>query len=687
MARNIFLAMASKSALTKLKTLTESIREHDYNYYVLDQPTISDREYDRLYSELLKLEEDHPELKSESSPTMRIGWTPLDKFIKTPHREPMLSLQNSYSPEDILSFDEKLKRFLKSEDPIEYFAQVKLDGLAVELVYEDGTLTKAITRGDGNIGEDVTQNIKTIRSIPLTLRGKVLPKLLEIRGEIVMLKSDFKNLNIQQQERGQVPFANPRNAAAGSIRQLDPKVTASRPLRFFAYAKGKVEGLNFNTQSEFEKIISEFGLPTLKVANQMKELGKKNKLSLITTLPEELIKYYRQVDKLRHSLEFDIDGIVIKTNSFGIQTKLGNIARSPRWATAAKFEPEQGETTVEDIIIQVGRTGALTPVAVMAPVNVGGVNITNATLHNQDELDRKDVRIGDTVIVQRAGDVIPEIVQVIKKKRKKGAKRFTIPAQCPVCKSIAIKPEDEVVLRCVNPICDARLKESLKHFVSRRAMNIDKVGERIIETLVDEKMVTSFSDLYKLEKESLMALDRQGEKSTQNILDSIEASKNPTLGRFIFSLGIRFVGEQTASLIADQFGSIEKVLEASEESLLEIDGIGPKVASAFVSEISRPQMKTEIQNLIKSGITFQSENTKESNSLQDQVFVITGTHPYPRDHVKDFILTHGGKVVGSVSKNTNYLVAGEAAGSKLEKAQKLGVDIIDWDSLNKLIMK
>lgn len=664
----------SKKRHEELKKL---ISEHDYRYYVLDQPSISDYDYDKLFAELLELEK-HPEtLDLHNSPSQRVGGTPLDAFEKVPHRLPMLSLANSYSPEDILEFDERVKKFLKTENAIAYFAEPKFDGLSMELVYERGHLVRAITRGDGTTGEDVTQNIKTIRSIPLRLETKTPPELIEIRGEVLMFKQDFAKLNEQQQENGQQVFANPRNAAAGTVRQLDSKIAASRPLRFFAYALGAVEGVQFETQEGIGHYFAEIKVPTVISFNK--------KLVHVCQGADEAVAYYHEIERLRPQLPFDIDGIVIKANSLHLQDDLGLVARSPRWATAAKFKPEQATTVVENIVVQVGRTGALTPVAIMTPVKVGGVTVTNATLHNQDEIDRKDIHVGDTVLIQRAGDVIPEVVSVLLDKRPKKSKRFVIPDHCPSCGSPVQRLEGEVVTRCVNPLCISILKESLKHFVARRAMNIDKVGDRLIETLVDNEMVKSFSDLYRLTQEQLLSLDRQGEKSTENIIKSIEGGKHPTLARFIFALGIRFVGEQTAKHLADHFLTIDNFINASDEELLLVPEIGPKVAKSIQDWVRNPRLVKEVKDIQKLGVKIAGPTRAEGGKLSGKSFLITGTLPVKRDDAKDLIEKNGGKILGSVSSKLNYLVVGDDPGSKVEKAQGLGVEIISWEQLQEML--
>ncbi len=656
--------------------LKKLISEHDYQYYVLDKPQITDYEYDQLFSELLALEAKEKGLDLSDSPSQRVGGAPLDAFQKVSHRLPMLSLANSYSVEDIFEFDERVRKFLRDDSPVEYLCELKFDGLSMELVYENGQLIRAITRGDGTVGEEVTENIKTIRAIPLSL-GKKAPTLLEVRGEVLMFKKDFLRLNENQQEAGLQTFANPRNAAAGTVRQLDAKVAASRPLRFMAYALGATEGVSFSTQLEIEEYFADFQIPTA--------LALPENLVKVCRGPEGVAEYYAHIEKVRPTLPFDIDGIVIKVNSLRLQEDLGLVARSPRWATAAKFKPEQATTLVENIVVQVGRTGALTPVAIMTPVKVGGVTVTNATLHNQEEIQRKDVRIGDTVIIQRAGDVIPEIVSVVLDKRSKNSHPYLLPTECPACGSQVEKAEGEVVTRCVNPLCIAMVKESLKHFVARRAMNLDKIGDRLIETFVDQKLVRGFSDFYRLKKEDILALDRQGEKSAENIIKSIEDSKRPTLARFIFSLGIRFVGEQTAKHLADHFITIERFLEATEESLVGVPEIGPKVAKSILTWVENPDLVKQVKEMLELGVQIVNPVRATEGKLSGQSFLITGTLPVKRDDAKDVIEKNGGKILGSVSSKLNYLVVGDDPGSKLDKAQSLGVKVITWDDLQKML--
>lgn len=691
--------MANKIT-AKIKAQAEELRlqinRHDYQYFVLDQPQITDYDYDQLVKELAELEKLYPELKSAESPTQRVGGAALEQFQKQNHRRPMLSLQNTYSPEEIFAFDERIRKLISQETPIEYFCEPKFDGLAMELIYEDGQLTGAVTRGDGTTGENVLSNVRTIRSVPLRLETANPPPLLEVRGEVFMFKEDFLKLNEAQQEDGQMTFANPRNAAAGSIRQLDPRISAARPLRIFCYAPGVVEGAKVTSQKEWFDLLHKLNLPALSLGNltELEKIKLKDKrlalreikLACLCQGPEEAVRYYHSIERLRHLLPFDIDGVVIKVNSFSLQTQMGLVAKSPRWATAAKFKPEQAQTLVENIVVQVGRTGALTPVAIMTPVRVGGVTVTHATLHNQEEVTRKDVRVGDTVVIQRAGDVIPEIVSVVPEKRPANSKPFKLPTSCPSCGERAIQLEGEVITRCTNVICPAIVEESLRHFVSKRALNIDKLGDRLIHQLIQAKLIQRFSDIYTLDRKKLSTLERQGDKSISNLLTNIEKSKKTTLARLIYGFGIRFVGETTAQTLAEHFGDIEALMKASEEQLCEIRDIGPRVAESIFNTLSRKEIREEIQRLRELGLEWASAPTvKKSAKLAGKTFVITGTLPIDRDSARDLIVANGGQCVSSVSKKTSYVVIGESPGSKAEKAQSLGVTVIDWAELNNLL--
>ena len=669
----LHIIMPQNSLQKRHTELKKLIRHHDERYFNNDSPEISDYAYDRLFSELLELEQKHKNLDISDSPSQRVGGEAISAFKKVAHRKPMLSLANSYSPEEIIDFDLRVKKFLRADAPVGYYAELKLDGLSMELVYENGLLVRALTRGDGAVGEDVTHNVKTIKTIPLRLRTETPPRLLEVRGEVLLFKKDFIEMNAAYEEVGEEAFANARNAAAGTIRQLDPKIAASRPLKFMAYSLGEFEGISFASQQNITEVFKGFGIPVLDTS-----------LTTCTSDPQELINYYQTIEKRRAKLEFDIDGIVIKVNSLAQQEDLGLVARSPRWATATKFKPEQAETIIENIVVQVGRTGALTPVAIMAPVKVGGVTITNATLHNQDEIDRKDVRIGDSVYVQRAGDVIPEVVSVILSKRPKNSAPYRISEFCPGCGSKAVKEEDGAILRCVNPKCRFILKESIKHFVSRRAMNMEKVGDRLIETLVDNKLISGFSDLYRLKKDELLALDRQGEKSVENILNSIELSKKSTLAKFIYALGIRFVGEQTAKLLTDHFVTVENFLKATKDELETIPEIGPKVSTSILTALEDRGFVKEVLAL-STFIDFEKPKRSKEGPLSGKSFLITGTLPIKRNDAQEIIEAKGGKLLSGVSSKLNYLIAGEDPGSKVDKALSLEVKIISWDELLKML--
>lgn len=653
--------------------LVDWVYQLDYHYHSLDKPLVSDKEYDDFFSTLKDIEIKHPEWLTENSPTHRVGGETLSLFSKGTHRLPMLSLTNSYNPEDLVDFDSRIKNFLKVESKIEYFCEPKFDGLSMELIYEKGLLVKALTRGDGVTGEDVTLNVKTIKSVPLRLNSSHPPELLEVRGEVLITKVDFKNLNQFQEKEGLATFANPRNAAAGSIRQLDSKVSASRPLKFFGYNLGDYQGIEFTSQHDVYEKFKALGIPTYFQAARV----CKNIL--------EVVEYYSELEHSKSNLPFDIDGLVVKVNSLKTQEELGMIAKSPRWATAAKFKPETVETVIEDIFCQVGRTGAITPVALMKPVKVGGVTVTYATLHNQEEIDRKDIRVGDSVIIQRAGDVIPEIVRSLGEKRHKNSVPYRLPTHCPACRSELIENPDEAVIRCLNPECPAILKESLKHFASRRAMNIEKMGDRWIEIFVDNKLVTSFADFYHLKKSDLLNLERQGEKSADNILKSIEQSKKTTLPRFIYSLGIRYIGETTAKHLADHFLSVERFINSSEEELMRVPEIGEKVAQSVLKWLSNKTNIDQVKALLSAGITVAETNVNTSGPLSGKSFLITGTLPLSRDKAQAQIQENGGKLLGSVSSKLNFLVVGDDPGSKLEKASSRGVTVISWEDVLKMI--
>lgn len=692
--------MKKTDAKARMQTLVDELNHHNYLYHTLDKPEISDRQFDALFKELQELEARFPDLRVDDSPSARVGGVVLDSFEKMAHRTPMLSLQNTYNEDEIHEFETKILRQLQTNDTlVEFYCSPKFDGVAIELVYEDGILAKAITRGDGSVGENVLANVRTIRSVPLRLKGKRLAKYVEVRGEILMLKAAFADLNRRQDEDGETPFANPRNAAAGTLRQLDTSIVAARPLHFFCYSPGWHEESAYESYVQFEKLILEHGFPTTVLSEKsdcekiIKQIlgGKTNPLrpplSRLCSGASEVIEYYHFIQKLRKNLPFEIDGIVVKVNSFAQQRELGFVARSPRWAFAGKFEPEQAQTLIDDIAVQVGRTGALTPVALLKPVSVGGVTISNATLHNQDEIDRKDVRIGDTVIVHRAGDVIPEVVRVVVEKRPKNSKPFRIPEKCPNCKGETVVLEGEAVRRCVNPVCSAVMKESLKHFIGRNAMNVEKLGDRLIDILFEQELVKTFSDLYTLTTDQILSLDRQGEKSATNIINSIEKSKHTTLARFIYALGIRFVGEQTAKALASHFKTLDAFMEATTESLIEINDIGPRVAESIQGALNNEKFRNELRQIIANGVVIEAPKKALATkaTLTGKTFVITGSFSIPREEIKEIIESHGGKTSSAVSKKTTFLLAGEAAGSKLDKAQELEVAILDWDQFQDLL--
>lgn len=663
--------------LNRIKELRDEIERHNYNYYVLDNPIISDAEYDRLMSELLELESRYPELVTPDSPSQKIGGAVRDEFKKFVHPEPMLSLSNVYSVDEFIEFHSRVSKMLGDED-FEYVVEPKYDGLAVELIYENGILTVGSTRGDGMTGEDVTENIRTIKSLPLNLkRSKMadveIPQQLVVRGEVIIFKEDFRRLNERRLDDGESLFANPRNAAAGSLKQLDPKITASRPLKIFIYSN--VKSLpEIRSQWDFLNYVRDIGLPIAQYVKKVKGV-------------DGVAEFYKEMEILRHSLRFDIDGVVVKVNHFEHQRLLGSIARSPRWAVAFKFPPVQETTIVEDIIIQVGRTGALTPVAVLKPVKVGGVTVSRATLHNQDEVDRLDIRVGDAVLVQRAGDVIPEIVKVIFERRHSGAKRFRIPDHCPICNTSVARDKDGAVLRCPNEFCPGRIVEKIKHFVSRRAMNIDGIGERLIERLVlDTKLIRDVSDLYRITEDDLKGIEGFGDRSAKNVVSAIERSKNVTLRRFIFALGIRHVGENTAYVLAEHSRSIESLMSATEDELKGIPQIGDETASAVFRFFQSSENKELIKRLLRCGIRFEETSISSSGPLSGLTFVVTGSlSRFTRDEVKDYIIRYGGKVLSSISKKLDYLVVGEDPGSKLEKARQLGIRIISEEDLRALV--
>lgn len=658
----------------KIAELRRQIETANYNYYVLDNPTISDAEYDRLMRELQQLEATYPESKTPDSPTQRVGAQPLDEFKTVTHRIPLLSLDNAMDEGEIREFVARVMKGLPDTD-IQFVCEPKIDGLAVELVYENGVFVSGSTRGDGVTGEDITQNLKTIRSVPLRLQKNLaIPALIEVRGEVYMDKADFQKLNEQQLQEGKPPFANPRNSAAGSLRQLDPQVTARRPLKLFCYSLGSCEGFTFQTHHEFLEALPQWGF-------------RVNPLIETHAGSEALIDYYRKIESIRDTIAYDIDGVVFKVDSLAQQTELGFKSRSPRWAIAGKFKAQQEVTQILDIETSVGRTGAITPVAHLQAVQIGGVTISNATLHNQDEIERKDIRIGDWVVVQRAGDVIPQVVKVIPERRTGTEKSYHIPSTCPVCGTPLVRDEDEAKHRCPNISCPAQIKASIAHFASKRAMNIDGLGDKLVEQLVDHSLIKNVADLYFLRSEQLLEMERMGEKSAQNLIDAIVASKTVSLARFIFALGIRNVGEHTGKVLEKAFGTLDRLGKATDEELLAVEDIGPIVAQSIRDFFNAESNRLTIDKLLSGGIQFATAPAiPQKTGMAGKTFVFTGTlSQFTRDEAQALVEKYGGQAVSSVSKKTDYVVVGESAGSKAEAARRLGVQILSESEFLKLI--
>ena len=670
-------------ALTRAAWLRAEIERHNQAYYVQDAPQTSDAQYDLLMRELQALEASHPELITPESPTQRVGAAPLTAFGSVIHVVPMLSLGNAFEAEDVHAFDKRVADTLKAAgklsgtEQVDYFCELKLDGLAINLRYERGVLVQAATRGDGQTGEDVTSNIRTIKSIPLRLRGEPheIPEVLEVRGEVFMNLADFALLNEAQRTRGEKIFVNPRNAAAGSLRQLDPRITAQRPLRFFAYGWGDIGGLQFAKHSDLLDWMARLGLP-VNVTQHVVAQGA-----------SDLLGYYEQVGARRASLPYDIDGVVYKVNDLDAQRILGFVARAPRFAIAHKFPAQEAFTTLLDIEVQVGRTGAITPVARLAPVFVGGVTVTNATLHNEDEIRRKDVRVGDTVIVRRAGDVIPEVVGPVLEKRPAFAAQFVMVTACPICGSAIERLEDEAIARCTGGLfCAAQRKQSLIHAAGRKALDIEGLGEKLVEQLVDRERIHSLADIFTLQAAELAGFERMGQKSADNLIAAIQQAKQPPLGRLIFALGIRHVGETTARDLALHFGSIESLMAASVDELLGVNDVGPVVAGSLARFFAEAHNQEIVVALRQQGVEPQAEVAARSAGLSGKTFVLTGTLPvWSREDASSLIVAAGGKVTGSVSRKTSFVVAGADAGSKLEKARELGVAVLDEDGLRALL--
>jgi DNA ligase (NAD+) len=659
------------SVAARIAQLRAEIEQHNYRYYVLDDPSIPDVEFDQLFRELQTLETQHPELLTANSPTQRIGVTPIKSFAEVQHRTPMLSLNNAFSENEVRAFDARIREALGVAE-VEYAVEPKFDGLAITLSYRDGMFLQGATRGDGSTGEDVTENLRTVRTIPLRLLKPI--KDIEVRGEVLMFKRDFVKLNDAQRAKGEKEFANPRNAAAGALRQLDSRITASRRLSFFSYGIGFCDSVKLPDQHDQQMaLLQQWGVP---VAQQH---------SVVRGL-EGLLAYYRELGAARAQLPFDIDGVVYKVNDIAQQQQLGFVSRAPRWAIAHKFPAEEATTTLLDIEVQVGRTGALTPVARLAPVFVGGATVTNATLHNEDEIRRKDVRIGDTVVVRRAGDVIPEVARVVIERRPRDAREFAMPKVCPVCGSHVARLEDEAAWRCTGGLfCPAQRKQALRHFASRRAMNIEGLGEKLVEQLVDAHIVSNPAALYKLGLLAVINLERMGEKSAVNLLAAIEHSKHTTLARFIFALGIRNVGEATAKDLARHFGSLDNLLAADLESLQQVHDVGPVVAQSIADFLAEAHNREVIEQLRACGVHWPEQQPREQQPqaatalpLRGKTFVLTGTlSALPREQAKEKLEALGAKVSSNVSKKTTYVVVGTEAGSKLDNALELGITVLD----------
>ena len=669
--------MDRSEAQKRIEALREQLNYHSYRYYVLDDPELTDADYDRMFRELQELEEQFPDLITPDSPTQRVGGEPLAAFEPVRHATPMLSLDNAFDDQELRDFDARLHRLLEIEEPFEYTVEPKMDGVAVELVYINGLFEVGSTRGDGVTGENITANLKTIKSIPLRLRDEEisLPARLDVRGEVYYPTEAFKKLNREREEAGEPTFVNPRNSASGSLRQLDPAITATRPLDIFVYGLGLIEGYELTSQWQALHAFKKWGL-------------RVNPLITLCTGIEAAIEHYHNFVRMRESLPYEIDGVVIKLNEFRLQERAGVRSRSPRWAIARKFPAHQETTRVVDIIAQVGRTGAITPVAILEPVMVGGVEVRRATLHNQDEIDRKDIRVGDTVIIQRAGDVIPEIIKVVTSKRGTNTQKYTLPKTCPACGSQLVRLEGEAVLRCENITCPAQIKESIKHFASKGAMDIDGLGDKLVGQLLDKGLISSHADLYFLQRDQLIGLDRMAEKSADNLLRAIESSRRVPLDRFLYALGIRHVGEHIAKVLAQHYGELKKIMRAQEEELMAINEIGPQVASSIVTFFREPRNQKLIERLFEGGVRIEKQQgaAEADQRFAGKTFVFTGAlEKFTRKEAEKLVEERGGRAASSVSKKTDYLVAGPGAGSKLEKASGLGVAVITEDDFLEML--
>jgi DNA ligase (NAD+) len=664
--------MTNNSIEQRIAELKELINNANYQYYVYDNPEITDSEYDRLFHELKAIEQANPSLLTIDSPTQRVGGVALDKFEQVTHAIAMLSLDNVFDADEFASFSKRVSDWLNTDQEQVFAAEPKLDGLAISLRYENGVLVQAATRGDGAIGEDVTINVRTIKTVPLRLKGDNFPKVIEIRGEIFMPKAGFEALNKSQIAEGKKPFVNPRNAAAGSLRQLDSKITATRPLEIYCYGLGELVGMQRpQSHSEAMALIASWGC---RVSPELQTV----------TGVDDCLAYIQQLGEKRDSLPYEIDGVVFKVDNFELQDRLGFVSRAPRWAIAYKFPAQEEMTQVEDIEVQVGRTGAITPVARLKPVFVGGVTVSNATLHNEDEIRRKDVRVGDTVIVRRAGDVIPEVVQVVMAKRPEQTVEYQMPTHCPVCGSVAEKEEGEAVLRCSGGLyCGAQQKEAIKHFASRKALDVDGLGDKLVEQLVDEGLISNAADLFSLSVEQIAALERMGQKSAENLVNALQAAKQTRFARFLYALGIREVGEATARSLSLHFESLDALKQADVDALVEIEDVGPIVAKHIVTFFKQAHNLEVIERLLDAGVNWPQEQKQQSDSeLAGKTVVLTGTlEQMSRSEAKEKLLALGAKVAGSVSKKTDYVVAGRDAGSKLTKAESLGIEVVDEATL------
>ena len=673
------MPVTSKDLSKKIEDLRGKIRHHEYRYYVLDDPQISDTEFDQLMNQLIKLETEHPDLLTADSPTQRVGGKPREGFLKVRHSSPMLSLDNTYSEDELRNWERRVHELSEGKKEIEYVCELKLDGMSLALHYKDGKLVRGITRGDGSEGEDVTLNVRTVRSIPLSVSKEALKKAgipadFEVRGEMLMPIATFKRMNEEREKNGLSLFANPRNATAGTVRQLEPSITAQRRLDYFGYS------LLLNGQTYFDR--------HWETLNALESLGfKVNIRRSLSRNFDELWAFIQEWEPKRESLPYEIDGIVVKVDRTNLQRELGYTGKAPRWAIAYKYAARSGITRVEDIIVQVGRTGKLTPVAMLKPVPIGGTTVSRATLHNMDEIERLGVKIGDWVEVQRGGDVIPKVTRVVEDKaHPRGHKSFHMPEKCPICGTHVVRTESEVDHRCVNANCPAKLRETILHFSSRHVMNIEGMGDALVNQLTDRGLIKNVADIYKLTKADLLQLGRMGDKSAQNVLDEIEASKKLPLERVIYGLGMRFVGERTAQFLAEHFGSMEALMNANQEELLEVDEVGPRIAQSIAEFFQEAKNRELVERLRRAGLTFTGKKRHRGTALAGKTFVLTGTLArYARDEAKKMIEDAGGRVSSSVSKKTDYVIAGADAGSKLDKAKDLGVNVIGEKEMEKLL--